>query len=230
MNDIKYFNFPVQLMQGFMLDYKKVLDNICDFAVYEHSLKLEYGTEKEKMESSANFYNLTLGSVKKALYNGKLLYDSIPKNSPYVGLSLPIFWDFYNNHKSEFDKICLLSFLAIKSILGEKPFCKITNLYWLSRMDGKTKSVNSEFELSNEIRKYENEYQTSKVKRALSNNWGLVTYSRYTRGFYISFTLTLKQLIFEAEKRRKSTKEKERKEQEKKLVKEVLEELKRRSV
>jgi hypothetical protein len=36
-------------------------------------------------------------------------------------------------------------------------------------------------------------------------------YSRYTRGFYVSIdkTFTLDKLVFEAEKRRKSTKEKQ---------------------
>ena len=48
-----------------------------------------------------------------------------------------------------------------------------------------------------------------KIKTELRDNWNLITYSRYTRGFYVSFKLDLEQLVYEAEKRRKSTKEKQ---------------------
>jgi hypothetical protein len=53
-----------------------------------------------------------------------------------------------------------------------------------------------------------------KIKFELSQSWGLTTYSRYTRGFYVSFTLSLEELVFEAEKRRKSLKEKQARQRE----------------
>ncbi|ELV7523934.1 hypothetical protein QMU91_000102 [Flavobacterium psychrophilum] len=226
MSKEKYLNFPIQLLVGFMIDSKKVLYDISVYAVYENSLKLELGTDLEKIKTSASFYNMTLGSDKNTFDKGKTLYNSIPTNSPKVGLSISMFWDFYKNDKSEFDKICFLAFLSIKSILGAKSYCKTTNAYLWARMDGKTSTIIEVSELSNEIIKYANEYQTKKIKTALRNNWGLVTYARYTRGFYISFKITLKQLMLEAEKRRESTKEKQYKEQEKELLKEVLEQLK----
>lgn len=225
-NDERYFNFPIQLLKGFMIDDTGVLNNICDYAIYENSLKLVLGeSELENMKDSAKFFNLTLGCEKKSLKNGKSLYNNVPQISPKVGLNLSIFWDFAKNDKSEFDRICLLGFLAIKSILQKNTYCKIDNKFWLSRMDGKPKSVNDYSELSNEIREYANEYQTKKIKTALRDNWGLVTYSRYTRGFYISYSLTLEQLIYEAEKRRKTTKENQYKQQEKEALKKVLERL-----
>lgn len=225
-NEERYFNFPIQLLDGFMNDPKKVLNDIHHFAIYENSLKLNLGTELENMKDSASFYNMILGDVPDSLKKGKTLYESIPDNSPKTGLNLSIFWDFYMNDKSEFDKICLLGFLGIKSILGSKAYHKTTNQNWLARMDGKANKVNDYSELSEEIRKYANEYQTTKIKKTLRNSWGLVTYSRYCRGFYVSFKITLKQLILEAEKRRISTKEKQYKEQEQEALKEVLEQLK----
>jgi hypothetical protein len=83
------------------------------------------------------------------------------------------------------------------------------NKYWLSRMDGNPKTIKDFSELSPEIEKFSSEYQTKKIKRALRNGWGLVTYSRYCRGFYVSFKIPLMELILEAEKRRISTKEKQ---------------------
>lgn len=224
-NDERYFNFPIQLLGGFMIDSVKSLGDINRFAIYENCLKLEHGTEEEKMISSASFYNMALNNPAVSLREGIRLYRSIPSNVPRAGLNLSIFWDFYQNEKSDFDKICLLGFLAIKSILQKNTYCKIDNKYWLSRMDGKSKSVSDYGELSNEIRIYANEYQTKKIKMALRDNWGLVTYSRYTRGFYISYSLTLEQLIYEAEKRRKATKENQYKQEEKEALKKVLEKL-----
>lgn len=224
-NDERYFNFPIQLLSGFMIDSKKVLNNISDYAIYRNSLDLEFGTSLEKVISSLGFFEITKSYAPIAFKNGKTIYDTTPIGTPNAGLNLSIFWDFYNNDKSEFDKVCLLGFLAIKSILQKNAYCKIDNKFWLSRMDGKAKSVNAYHELSSEIRMYANEYQTKKIKIALRDNWGLVTYSRFTRGFYISYSLSLEQLIYEAEKRRKSIKEKQFKEQEKEALKNVLERL-----
>lgn len=224
-NDERYLNFPIQLLSGFVIDSKKVLDNICDYAVYKHSLDLEFGTDLEKVKASLGYFNFQENYAPTAFKNGKIVYESIPVGTPYVGLNLSIFWDFYRNDKHEFDKICLLGFLAIKSILQKNTYCKIDNKFWLSRMDGRPKNVNDYTELSDGIWMYANEYQTKKIKTALRDNWGLVTYSRYTRGFYISYSLTLEQLIYEAEKRRKATKEKQYKLQEKEALKNVLERL-----
>jgi len=61
------------------------------------------------------------------------------------------------------------------------------------------------------IRKYSTEYQIRKIKNSLVDNWNLVTYSRYNRGFYISLKLPLEKLAFEAEKQRVNVKNKKRK-------------------
>lgn len=226
-NDERYFNFPIQLLKGFMIDEKEVLTNICDYAVYKKSLDLMLGeTEFENMKDSERYFGISLTSIDRSLKNGISLYNNIPVNSPKVGLSTLMFFDFYKNDKSEFDKICLLGFLAIKSILGAKVYTKLDNKFWLSRMDGNPKSVNDYSDLSKEVRVFANEYQTRKIKTALRDNWGLVTYSRYTRGFYVSYSLTLEQLMYEAEKRRKSTIEKQNKVQEKEALKRVLERIK----
>jgi len=202
----KYFNVPVQLFIGFMDDSIKCLNSVFDYAVYQHSLKLE-GTQAERFKAACKWYGVTAGNNSKSIADGKELTDDTPESSPKVGISLSMFWDFYKNEKSDFDKICLLGYLAIKSILQTKPYWKLDNKFWLARMDGKVKTVAKFDELSESILKYSSEYQTVKIKTELRNNWGLTTYSRYTRGFYVSFDLTLDQLVFEAEKRRKSIKD-----------------------
>ena len=219
--DVRYFNFPIELLSDFLNDSSKVLNNICDYALYSHSLNMEYGDELECMKASAEFFRISKSNIEGSLKNGKQLFERIRANGPKVGINLTIFWDYYSNYKSDFDKVCLLAFLAIKSILNKKPYCKIDNRFLLARMDGKAKSCDFE-ELSYNILKYANEYQTKKIKYQLSDSWNLKTYSRYTRGFYVSFSLNYDDLVYEAEKRRKSVKEKQNKLLQNEAVKNAL--------
>jgi len=222
--DEKYFNVPIQLFSGFMNNSKNCLDDVFDYAVYQRSLSLT-GTQEEQFKAACKWFSVKAGDSDKSIRNGKRLNYSTPSNSPKVGLSLALFWDFYKNEKTNFDKVCLLGFLAIKSILQNKAYCKIDNKFWLSRMDGKAKSINDFCELSETIKPYVKEYQTVKIKTELRNNWGLTTYSRHTRGFYVSFDLTIEQLVFEAEKRRKSTIEKQYKLKENEAIKKAIQKL-----
>lgn len=221
-NTERYFNFPIQFLNGFMYDTETILLNIQCYALYDYYLKIYKGSAIDRIEASAKFFNLSLKNSEYFLNYAENIYEKSPANAPKVGLNLSIYWDFYKNDKTEFDKICLLGFLGIKSILGDKAYYKLTNKNWLSRMDGKPKAVNDYLELSDEIQKYANEYQLKKIKMALRENWGLVTYSNHNRGFYVSFTIDLKQLITIAEKNRKAIKEKQYKEKEKEILKEVL--------
>jgi len=211
MTDVKYFNFPICLLQGFMVNPKICLNNISDYALYEHSLKMELGGEREKILASANYFEIKLNYPELVFENGEDLYLERSKSSPKVGINLEIFWDFNDNYKTEFQKICLLGHLAIKSILQNEAYKKITNKYWLARMDGKAKACSFE-DLSPQIRKYANEYQTKKIKDALVDSWYLVTYSFHTRGFYISYKMPLDELVYQAELKREKTKTKKRKE------------------
>jgi len=216
----RYFNFPICLLNGFLLEgqSKECLDDISDYAIYSQSQNFVEDDLTEQINSACKFFGLTLGNVSATMKNGKLLYDSIDARTPKVGINLSVWWDFYKNDKTEFEKVCFLGHLAIKSIVQNKSYTKIDNKYWLSRMSGLSKSVSLEM-LPPEILRYFNEYQTKKIKHELVNNWGLVTYSRYTKGFYVSYKLTLEQLVFEAEKRRKSNKEKQQKKLENEAVK-----------
>ncbi|MBI2721963.1 MAG: hypothetical protein HYX39_07295 [Bacteroidetes bacterium] len=207
--EVKYFNFPIQLLDGFLNNPQKVLGDISDYALYAHCLKLQDGTETQRIIASAKFFAIKLGNFNNTLNNGRTLYESIEERSPKVGINLSIFWDYYKNEKTEFDKVCLLAFLAIKSIVQNKTYCKVVNSYWLCRMAGYTHSCKDLMLLPPEIFKYSNEYQTKKIKKALQLSWGLKEYSHYTRGFYVSFKLTLDDLVFQVEKKKQATKEKE---------------------
>ena len=230
MSEAKYFNFPVKLLEGIFKDKQEFFSDILNYSMYSHSLKLDgeeyiYTSAYYKFIASAKWYNIT-GTTEADFKRGKKLFDSIPANYPKAGLNISIFWDYYKNEKSDFDIACLAAFLAIKSILGDKPYCKTDNSFLWGRMNGNSKAIKDRSELNPVVLKYANEYQTKKIKNALRESWGLVTYSRYTRGFFVSFTLDLPVLVLEAEKRRKSTKQDEYKRHEKDVVKQVLQKLK----
>ncbi len=225
MSDIRYFNFPVVLLQDFMDNSKTSLKNILYYSLYSHSLRLDYGDEMERFRNAVEYYDVPVKNIDDEFFFAQELYDFTPANTPIVGLNTDIFWRFFLNKKTDFEKICLLGFLAIKSILGEKSYCKIDNRFWLSRMAGLPKSCDIDF-LPDVFQKYSSEYMTKKIKNELKDNWGLKSYSRYTRGFYVSFDMTLENLVRTAEAKRKASKEKQKRLEEKELVQKVLQELK----
>jgi hypothetical protein len=201
--NIKYFNVPVQLLSGFLIDTRRTLNNIFNYAIYDWSLKFDSGTDIKRIQKACKYFNVTPGDAEETLNNGRTLYNSIPAGSPKVGINLEIYWDYYENYKTDFEKAVFLGFHALKSIVQNKAYCKITNKYLWSRMDGKASRVNEISELSPEIRKYTTEYQTVKIKKYLRDNFHMIYYSHFMRGFCVTFNLTLDQLIYEVEKRRK---------------------------
>lgn len=206
----KYFNFPVQLLSGFLDNKLDVLNNIFDYSVYARSITLE-GDAETAIKAACKFFGVTTGNHCNTRKNGETLHDSVRQGSPMVGINIEMFFDYYTNHKSEFEDVCLLAFLALKSIIQNKPYCKVTNSYLLSRMDGNAQSFQDENILAESLRKYASRRMLDKIKKELQFNWNVNYYSFYTRGFYVSIDnkLELEKLVFEAEKRRKSTKEKE---------------------
>lgn len=222
MNDKStYFNFPICLIDRIFSDKMKVLNDIFNYAIYAHSLNLnnskfmKYYCAKnfaemepiDKIKASLNWFGVTSGNDNNTLKNGKQLYDSIPYKSPKTSIKKDLYFDFYQNDKTEFEIAVLCGFLAIRSILLYKPYCKITDNFMLVRMAGRAK-VEEIDSLPEAFQKYlktpdTKRYHLEKIKKELKHHWNLKTYGRHTRGFYVSFDLSLEDLILEAEKKRK---------------------------
>lgn len=190
---IMYMNFPVQLLKGFLLDSTKVLKNIRDYAFYVYSMDMEFESKTEAMEFSRKYFNIDIDDPKESWDNGRHLHE-INKESPVTGLNTTLYLLYLNNEKSNFEKVCLLAHLALKSIIQNKTYVKLDNLYLFSRMDGNSKSIDDENSLSNELRPYFKRYQRDKIIKELRDSWGLSYYSKRNRGFYISFKLGEKKL------------------------------------
>lgn len=223
----RYLNFPIQLLQDAFKNPRQTMDNVMNYAGYVHTLNLKQGSDEKKMNDAGSYFGITWENKKKCYEDGEALYNSIPANSPMTGINIDICFDFYKNPKTSDEIAVLLAFLAIKSIIGMKPYCKTTNAYLLARMGGYASRIDVVNPLPDPLVKYTTRRKLDKIKMELQLNWNVNIYSRHVRGFYVSIDrrLTLDKLIFEAEKRRKSTKEKQLKQRKDEARRKAMEKL-----
>lgn len=198
----RYFNFPVVLLEDFISNPKDVLHNILAYCIYQHTLKYEEFEQEidQKILAAGRYYRVNIGNPISLYRCGLEISNSIPAGLPFCGLNTVIYWDFRDNYKTSFDRACLLAFLAVKSILGKKPFCKITNSFLISRMDGNIET-GDESTTSEEIKELTTVYKLRKIKKVLQLKWHLKIYGKGQRGFWVSFDLSQEDLTFEALKR-----------------------------
>jgi len=222
--DIRYFNFPISFLSGFFKNEKDVFEKILNYAVYYQTLDYENGNDKKKAIDSLKYLRVTNPNPLNVFKIGRELYDSTPSGFPMVGINVDTYWDFKRSHKSEFEKVCLLASLGIKSILGRKTYCKITMKYLLARMNGESKS-NEHNELPEPLQKYALRYHYTKLKLELQHNWNLKEYSFHTRGFYVSFKLEQEELIYKVEESRQTRRNKELMDMKKQVRLDVLNQL-----
>lgn len=217
-----HFTFPVWLLENGIEDIRNVASNIMDYCGYVQA-EVEIGTQEERMEAAGHYFNVTWGNSKMVYDSGEELFEQTPEHSPMTSVSTGIVFDFYKNHKTEFETICFLAFAGIRSILQKKRYVKTTNEFLLARMAGRRmmdiQNLPQSFEkyLSNGEPK---KYQFNKIKTELQDSWGLLYYAQKSRGFYVSFMGRIKfdDLVYNAEINRKSNKGILRKEAEKQAI------------
>lgn len=164
-----YINFPISFFTDNFADIKGTLDCVIDYAVYKHSLGLELGDELDKIKSAASFFNIVYNGDNinrvEMSYQKTIKKHSINGKEPNVSLRLPIMWEYYKQDKSEFQIACFRAFCAIRSILGDKEYCKTNKAMVIARMFGKSKP-NLEKDLFGIDKNSEPEYFTSITKAA----------------------------------------------------------------
>lgn len=217
----RFFNFPIQMMQGVLEGWKEkdeFLRDILYFHIENHAQKIEdlneyEETEEQRFKRSAEFWGVKMsGNIERSHERGAELLEEFEKSKVFVGISTEIFWNFYQNEKTQFEWECLVAFLALKSILGKKTFCKSNNALLYARMSG-NESVTDLHSLTL------SRFHRDKIILKLEIEWNLKYYSRYTKGFYFGIDTTLQDLIFFAEDRRESFKAKELKKSKAEILK-----------
>ena len=198
----EYLTFPVVLLKCAHVDIKGTVDSVFNYCLFERCISM-VGTQDEQIKVAAKDLKVKFGNAKKSYEEGRILFDTIPTNSPKTSIRHDMLFDYYGNSKTEFEVITFIAFAAIRSILQRQPYTKITNEYLIGRMAGNNKPGEP---IPDGILKYNNRYQLDKIKLDLQLNWGLKLYGNHTRGFYVSFSMSLESLIKQAELRRKKYK------------------------
>jgi len=95
-DEVRYFNFPICLIKGFLNDHKKCLADILSYTLYEYVFtrleiikkdnfnfpldKFEYLKGKnidDLFVDAEEFYGISYGNAPKQYKAGKILFDSI---------------------------------------------------------------------------------------------------------------------------------------------------------
>lgn len=194
----RYFNFPIMLMR-MAPNIRQFCDDVMEYCIYAQSMSLN---GPNAMRDAARHFNVILGNFAKSERDGRTLYNSIDLPAPMTGISHDLLFTFYKEHKSEHEIAALMAFLAIKSILGKKSYCRVTNEHLLCRMAGYASNKDMA-ELPEYLKRYTSRRSMNSLKIELQRNYGLKIYARYTRGFFVSFTMSLEELIREVEMKRK---------------------------
>jgi hypothetical protein len=220
--DERYLNFPVIMLQDAFKDIRETMCNAMDYAGYVHTLKLEYGDKKKKMKDAGKYFCIKYGY--NSYDNGEAIYNSLPPNLPMTGINKDVCFDFYENPKTPDEIAVLLAFLAIKSVIGKKPYVKMTNDFLIARMGGYKSIKDMPEPLPEPLAQYSTRRKMAKIKLELQTNWNVNYYSYYTRGFYVSLDnkFSLNDLALQAEKRRKTIKEKQLKQKKQDARKKAL--------
>ena len=140
-------------------------------------------------------------SLETCLTFGKQVEESIPEKEPFPMIRVSLLFEFRDNPKSEFDIAQLAAYMAIRSILGTKAFCKTNKLMILSRMFGykgiDLMPVDMDSSLKVIYDKYLIRYHFDFLKDQLELAWFVITYSSYSRGLFITMKekMTLDALI-----------------------------------
>lgn len=196
-----YYSFPAALMFGFWgSEEQKIrcLDDVLDICAYDVWCKKGRGGRVDKSEFR-NLMEKELGlTIPYDYYEDKDIfyrrtqklrekYDPEIYDGLYWCISKPMFLDFRLNAKTEEERAGLLAYLAIRSIIGKRPFAKTNKYFLTSRMACNQKNINDD-ELPEGIRKYRKKrYHFDKLKTMLFTAYNVAIYSDKTiRGFYAS--------------------------------------------
>jgi len=204
----KYFHYPIVLHQKALEGVRGALDDGINYSIYAVAAKMNGDSDEERMDAATHYLGITVQNCRSSYNKGKAI--SSRGETVMVSVSKSILFDFYQNKKTEFEIIIFCAYAATRSIIGKKPFIKVTNEFLIARMFGYASIADmpASFKLRKEYKKYTQRYTLDKIKKELTDNWGLKLYGRYTRGFYISYTLGYETLVLYAEKNRKAYKDK----------------------
>ena len=132
-----YFTFPIVLLKILHEDHRSFADNAICWTVYNYAeTKLHGLPERERVEKALSKYGVSTEDLAGWIRHAKRIHRSIEGSKVMTSIEKRTLFDFLENDKSDAEVNELLAFAALRSVIGKKPYCKITDNYWLSRMAG----------------------------------------------------------------------------------------------
>lgn len=152
----------------------------------------------------------------------------------YFQFPREFFWNFVNNHssKEQYDFILFRAFQALKTIVGDKPYCNVTNEYWMARMCGcvSVKEFEQQYLFNGKVRKagknreitkYYSNYYLRILRDDLEKTYNGVKFLKLPRnsgvhGFYCTMQEHItredmaKMIVEDNERKKKTKRENER--------------------
>lgn len=128
---IEFYRF---YMSGAELDFKKQKDDILCYtlAIYTEYYNGDYGYVGREM---GVLWGGTNVPPMNSIEHGRLLLEQ-HRDELFFQYPRNFFWDFVDNEKTHWDLVLFRAFQALKSIIGDKQYCKTTNAMWMARMCG----------------------------------------------------------------------------------------------
>ena len=166
--------------------------------------------EHYQMHLALKSFGIKNVNIEQTLAIGKQVEMEIPEKEPMPMLSVNLLIDYLRDEKSEFEIAQLLAYMAIRSILGKKPYGRTNVKLVAARMFGYSSHKAIPAELNPAIKalmiKYTKRYQMGKLLLQLKLSWHVVTYSRNMRGLYVGIGISLVTLAMAGEKRKQKFK------------------------
>ena len=194
-----YFNVPITIIEGIFENHKDTLNKIAYWAAADVMNGLKGYNQLAKLMEARRVLQLSF-QVNQSVY--QLCLDTQKKYSgARAGLSLEQIkhlnqcWGFLKDS----DKVVWLAFIALKSILGNKTYCKTNDLMLFARMNGLVRAYSSEEDLLEHshpvIANHYTRRKRETLRKRLAEEFHIKCYSYHDRGYYITRRLSFEKLM-----------------------------------
>lgn len=110
-----YFNTPIELYRGFLDSPPQCLGAVIDYLVGVG----DYDNLKQA-EDDIGFKYTTTGDRKEYLQRCKYIYGQTQYSGVLFSIPRALYWDYFNNVKTEKQNLLLLAYLSLKSMSGRR--------------------------------------------------------------------------------------------------------------
>lgn len=213
------------MLADLYIDNKRFLMDVITVGSYLRSIHVDcdqddYGSWAEELfEASADYFGfVNYIPPAECIKQANCILEKIPKNSPFVGFEANMLREFLENDKDDFEIECLGAFLATRSIIGTKPYCKTNKTLIHARMFGYRSAKELPEQLTPLQQKYKIRWHMDRLLLELQTNWHLKTISNHQRGMCISYELSYEQLALQVEKNKQKIKYQQLRENKRKAI------------